>query len=575
MNNKSLSECSREELLEIIKSLKKQKKFGLVWEDKPEKVATECRTKLPVVKEVTGKAITEAGNDEQTNLIIEGDNYHALSVLNYTHAGKVDVIYIDPPYNTGNKDFIYNDKFVDSEDAFKHSKWLSFMQKRIKLAHSLLSNDGVIFISINELELPYLRLLCDSVFKEQNLIANMIWKCRNSLYYTEPTVSVSTEYVLCYARDKSAFWIKSFDKDNIGDDKTLAGFFFNRIKKKYDGENYSNPDNDPNGPFITSGKVRNDGRPKYTVVSPTGVEHTEAWVYTPEVFRKLDEAGQIYWGKDGSAQPRKKSYYKDFIGNVSSNLLMDETLRYLDEKGILKKEKYFEIGTTESGTKELKKILGRDAFPYPKPSTLIRYIVSLYPKRNALVLDFFAGSGTTGQAVLELNKEDGGHRRFILCTNNENKIAEEVTYPRIKAVVEGYGDTEGIPANVRYFKTDFVEKDETLDKLRRKLSPACEDMIRIREGAFDKIIDEDKFKVYKNSRGLTAIVFDRFELADYIARIEELETDAPVHLYVFSYTSYGRLDELSDDLRHTYESQPIPEGVLEIYKRIFNKGGRK
>lgn len=195
--------------------------------------------------------------------------------------------------------------------------------------------------------------------------------------------------------------------------------------------------------------------------------------------------------------------------------------------------------------------------------------------KNAIILDFFAGSGTTGQAVMELNKEDGGHRQFILCTNNENKIAEEVTYPRIKAVVKGYGDTDGIPANVRYFKTDFVEKDETLDKLRRKLSPACEDMIRIREGAFDKVIDEDKFKVYKNSRGLTAVIFDRFELADYIARIEELETDAPVHLYVFSYTNYGRLDELSDDLKHTYESQPIPEGVLEIYKRIFSKGGKR
>ncbi len=575
MANNSLDQCSKEELIDIIKTLKRQKKFGLVWEDKPEQVATECQQKLPVVKEDASKAINSDEETKPTNIIVEGDNYHALSVLNYTHTGKIDVIYIDPPYNTGNKDFIYNDRFVDSEDAFKHSKWLSFMQKRLKLAHSLLSSDGIILISINDLEFPYLRLLCDSVFKEQNLIANMIWKCRNSLYYTEPTISVSTEYVLCYAKDKSSFWIKSFDRDNIGDDKTLTGFFFNRVKKKYDGENYSNPDNDPNGPFITSGKVRNDGRPKYKVVSPTGVEHTEAWVYTPEVFQKLDEAGQIYWGKDGSAQPRKKSYYKDFIGNVSSNLLMDETLRCLDEKGNLKKEKYFEVGTTESGTKELKKILGRNAFPYPKPSTLIRYLISLYPKQNATVLDFFAGSGTTGQAVLELNKEDGGHRQFILCTNNENKIAEEVTYPRIKAVVEGYGDTEGIPANVRYFRTDFVEKDETLDKLRRKLSPACEDMIRIRESAFDKVIDEDKLKVYKNSRGLTAVIFDRFELADYIARIEELETDAPVHLYVFSYTNYGRLDELSDDLKHAYESQPIPEGVLEIYKRIFNKGGKR
>ena len=134
MNDKTLSECSREELLETIRSLKKQKKFGLVWEDKPEKVAMECKQKLPVAKESVGKAINNVGIAEPTNLIIEGDNYHALSVLNYTHTGKIDVIYIDPPYNTGNKDFVYNDKYVDSEDAFRHSKWLSFMSKRLTIA---------------------------------------------------------------------------------------------------------------------------------------------------------------------------------------------------------------------------------------------------------------------------------------------------------------------------------------------------------------------------------------------------------------------------------------------------------
>ncbi len=243
---------------------------------------------------------------------------------------------------------------------------------------------------------------------------------------------------------------------------------------------------------------------------------------------------------------------------------------------ILSTAKNAQLDQRQSGCKALKSTLGKSGlFSSPKPPEYLKDIIRIGARNNGVILDFFAGSGTTGQAVLELNNEDGGHRQFILCTNNENGIAEEVTYPRIKAVVEGYGNTEGIPANVRYFKTDFVEKDETLDKLRRKLSPACEDMIRIREGAFDKVIDEDKFKVYRNSRGLTAVIFDRFELASYIAQIEELETDTPVHLYAFSYTNYGRLDELSDNLRHTYESQPIPEGVLEIYKRIFNKGGKR
>ncbi len=135
---KSLDECSREELIEIINSLKRQKKFGLVWEDKPEKVAEDCKKKLPVLEEVKAKNISLDQNGP-TNLLIEGDNYHALSVLNYTHAGKIDVIYIDPPYNTGNKDFVYNDRFIDKEDSFRHSKWLSFMEKRLKLTKNLLS----------------------------------------------------------------------------------------------------------------------------------------------------------------------------------------------------------------------------------------------------------------------------------------------------------------------------------------------------------------------------------------------------------------------------------------------------
>ena len=213
-------------------------------------------------------------------------------------------------------------------------------------------------------------------------------------------------------------------------------------------------------------------------------------------------------------------------------------------------------------------------FSYPKPVKLIKGILSFKDKKDSVVLDFFAGSGTTGQAVLELNKEDGGDRKFILCTNNENGIAEDITYPRISTVISGirldgtkYSD--GIPANIRYFKTSFIEKEETLDKLRRKLSPACEDMIRIREGVFNKTIDDDLFKVFEENGRIVGVIYDRFELEKYIDQIEELETDKPVHLYVFSYNNSGRLDEVTKTTKHKYESQPIPEGVLEIYKKIF------
>lgn len=202
MQDKKLEDYSKEDLISIIKSIKKQKKFGLVWEDKPEKVATDCKEKLPVLNEDASKAISKAPG-QPINIIIEGDNYHSLSALNYTHAGKIDIIYIDPPYNTGNKDFAFNDKFIDKEDSFRHSKWLSFMEKRLKLSKNLLSDNGIILISINDEELATLKLLCDHVFGEDNFVENFIW-VKNSGGSLSKTTLTRHEYVLCYAKNKEA-----------------------------------------------------------------------------------------------------------------------------------------------------------------------------------------------------------------------------------------------------------------------------------------------------------------------------------------------------------------------------------
>lgn len=566
MNNKTLNEYTKEELIGIIGSLKKQKKFGLVWEDKPEKVATECRQKLPVVKEETDKAISDAGIVEPTNLIIEGDNYHALSVLNYTHAGKIDVIYIDPPYNTGEKardgGFIYNDRFVDKEDCYRHSKWLSFMSKRLELAKSLLSDSGVIFISIDNHEQHYLKLLCDEIFAG-NFITDISVVGTANESNDGVLFQNNKESLLVYAKDITKAKINRIDEvkqvaRSLNDAPTGLS---TRLSMGY--TIYYNEKNNDIIPVFDYDQTKVDTNDVEQIYQDDMSLISQGYIPVRAGFRN----GVVWrwrWGIETFRQRQQEV-----------NIRKNNAGRYVAEfiqKGFNPPRN---VQNFTTGTVELRSVIGQNKFKSPKSVAMMKWIQQIASIKDSIILDFFAGSGTTGQAVLELNKEDGGHRQFILCTNNENKIAEEVTYPRIKAVVEGYSDTEGIPANVRYFKTDFVEKDETLDRLRRKLSPACEDMIRIREGAFDKVIDEDKFKVYKNSRGLTAVIFDRFELADYIARIEELETDTPVHLYVFSYTNYGRLDELSDDLRHTYESQPIPEGVLEIYKRIFNKGGKR
>src|SRR5574344_982155 len=176
----TLEGLTNEEKSALLELLNKQKKYGLVWEEKPEDVEERLRDSLPVFKEVKERAILSDSPDAPNHILIEGDNLEALTALSYTHEGKIDVIYIDPPYNTGNKDFIYNDSYVDSEDGYLHSKWLSFMHKRLKIAKSLLSSEGVIFISIDDNEQAQLKLLCDEIFGGDKFVATIPWRKRTA-----------------------------------------------------------------------------------------------------------------------------------------------------------------------------------------------------------------------------------------------------------------------------------------------------------------------------------------------------------------------------------------------------------
>lgn len=382
---KKYENYTKEQLIQKIKQLE-SKKYGLVWDDEkePEKVVIECQNNIPILKKIDEKTIkTEI--KKPTNILIEGDNYYALQVLNYTHKGQIDVIYIDPPYNTGNKDFKYNDSFVDKEDGYRHSKWLNFMSKRLKLAHNLLKETGVIFISIDDNEVAQLKLLCDDIFGEKNFVINLIWKTRQASgkQISKNNTSTEHEYVLCYQKEINIEFL------GISRDRS----------------SYKNPDNDPRGDWakhpLDVGSTK-DERPNcyYDLIDPkTNIIYkanpNRVWAFAPESMKKLLSEDKIIFHSEGKTRP----YLKKFWDELKSE--SKPISSWLDKET-------FKIKYNTEGTKELNNIFnGEKVFDYPKPPSLIKTIIRQVSNKNSIILDFFAGSGTTGHAVLELNKEDG------------------------------------------------------------------------------------------------------------------------------------------------------------------------
>lgn len=433
--------------LEEIISLLQTKKYGLVWEEHAEIVEEEMKRKIPVFVENTEKKIVGSSDEKEYNFLLEGDNLHSLKLLEKTHAGKIDVIYIDPPYNTGNKDFIYNDKFVDKTDGYTHSKWLSFMSKRLEIARKLLSEDGAIFINIDDNEHAQLKLLCDEIFGESNFLTSIPWHNRTSIQ-NDTDISVNHEYVVAYAKYKRP------DNRRMKDSNkhiwnTLTGFTFNM--READKSKFSNPDNDPRGIWKADPFDAPNIRPNltYPILNPnTGETHLPPkgrhWRMSKEKYEKAFEDNRIIFGKGGNGRPQLKVFYSEvsYKGMVA-NTWFDADI----------------FGTSTEGKKELLKCLPESnvIFSTPKPTKFYRELMKLSTSKESIILDFFAGSGTTGHAVVQLNQEDGGNRKYFLCTNNENNICEEVTYKRLANI------QEELPHNLKYFKTDFIDKNEFPD----------------------------------------------------------------------------------------------------------------
>lgn len=364
--------------------------------------------------------------DKSENVFITGDNLEVLKVLQESYLGKIDMIYIDPPYNTG-QDFVYRDRSQLSEKELEelskqrnendellfkfeknakqsakyHSDWLNMMYPRLVLARNLLKDSGVIFISIDDNEQANLKAICDEIFGEENFVANSVRKRRDSQANLSKNISPIHEYVFIYSKNE--------------------GEVLNRVKGKIDFSSYKNLDNDPRGVYVTM-PCTNVGGAKYSIVTPSGIELTDEWRFKKETFEKLLSDNRVIFPKNGAGKPRYKVFLSDKI-----------------KEGVLANTWWGDLPSNQVATKEIKEYFNNFAlFDTPKPSGLVKYICELASNKSSYILDFFAGSATTADAVMQLNAEDGGNRKYILCTLDEQvadkSAAKEAGYETIDQI---------------------------------------------------------------------------------------------------------------------------------------------
>lgn len=543
----SLEGLTDDERSALLGLLREHKTYGLVWEDKPEEVEEHLRNELPVLIEDKDKALTEAGPEAPNHILIEGDNLESLSTLAYTHAGKIDVIYIDPPYNTGNKDFIYNDSYVDSEDSYRHSKWLSFMSRRLRIAKKLLSDRGVIFISIDDNEISQLKLLCDEVLGQSNFISQFIWKKKQGGGNDSNRVVIEHEYVLCYA--------SSFDSQ-LG------------LDTKYELDPKLYPFKDEKGEYglitLDKASIQISQSLIYDIVGPNGK------IYRPRIVKGKQSCWR--WSKT-----KVETQYDELVFKNDKVYT-----KYYRPKGVVPRSLLVEsrFGRTESGNDDIKDVFGNKPFGYPKPLFLVKHLLSL--GIGTTILDFFAGSGTTLHAVMQLNAEDGGKRRCILCTNNENGICENVTYERNKRVIQGYTKPNGVHVeglkdnNLRYYRTDFVSRNRSIKNMRR-LVQLSTDMLCIKENLYDEQKTFAGMPTYKNiyryfehGEQKMLIIYDERYVDEIVKMISSVETSEKIKVYVFS-PSEDPWEACFEAVNDKVELCALPQAIYNTYKRILPK----
>lgn len=629
MAKKDYTKWDRDDLIKEIEQLKKRKKYGLVWEEKLEDVVEQCKTELPILEEIKSNNI-ENTLEAPTNILIEGDNYHALSVLNYTHKEKIDVIYIDPPYNTGAKDWKYNNDYVDAEDPYRHTKWLSLMAHRLKIAKNLLTKNGIICVTIDDYEMPRVWMLLEEIFGESNHLGTIVIRNNPSGRSTEKGFSIAHEYALFFSRSKDVkigrLKRNEAQKARYKEIDHISPFEWVNFRKHGATRKESPQMFYPI--YITDKTIRipkmnwDKEQKEWVDVEPPNKDEIVLYPVDENGFERRWKWAIARTTKEIGEMKIDKDKYGKLAIYIKSRMNTDGMLpvTWWDKK---------EYSATAYGTNLLKTIFSDlQAFSYPKSIYAVMDCLRVMSgNKNCTVLDFFAGSGTTGHAVMELNRIDNGNRRFILCTNNENGIAEEVCLKRLKNVMNGYkytgvekvvlfelkitekqllamdmileeieqlkenskdkfdkfelkleecyvrlygvnksnGAKEGLGGNLKYFKTSFVPADPT-DKNKVALTNKATEMLCIKENTFELVDSKEKFMLFRNRKRYTGIIFNHLAIPDFKNAIKDI--DGRFSVYVFSLGD-DTFDEEFEDIKNKVKLSPIPEAILRVYRRIF------
>lgn len=556
----ALDGLSNEDKSTLLELLHTQKKYGLVWEDKPEDVEKRLETELPVLREVTDRAIVSDTPDAPNHILVEGDTLEVLTALSYTHAGKIDVIYIDPPYNTGGRDFVYNDSYIDTTDDYRHSKWLSFMSKRLRIAKRLLSPRGVIFMSIDDNEQAPLKMLCDEIFRPENFAANIIWEKADSPRMDAKVVSTRHDYILVYCKDISQLPIQKIRTSEIPS-------HYNKVDengKRY----YLKPLR-----YMGNGDARED-RPNlfYALIAPDGTE----------VYPKRAD------GSDGRWRWAREKYEKE-KGRVefikTKNGWSANTRLYASEGVEVPVETIWynkDVGSNRNAIASIKEIFGAEkTFSTPKPVKLIERIIQVTTYQQSNILDFFAGSGTTLHATMQLNAEDGGHRTCILCTNNENGICENVTYERNKRVIQGYTTPKGEQVagltdnNLRYYCTELLPQERT-NKNMRELVKASTGLLCIKNDLYTEApfggrkLNSNFARYFEHGDKRMLVIYNEQAIPFIVNIIKEMPVEGKIKVYVFSYGSDPYEADFAEVCDHVTLCA-LPDAIYNAYKKVLPK----